>query len=197
VAYAVGKRYMLGIEGFGQDYGEAARHLRTAADQGHAGAMGLLGYMYCLGLGVQKSLDVAYSYFVSSSAKGDALGHNGLGFVHFHGTPVQARDQQAALRHFNESAHGGNADGMFNLASLLLSGQGIERSFQSAVLWLTQALDRGHTPAAYALALMHLNGVGIMRRSGSASAAPGCLARCRRPTAGSGRGSTTPPRCTS
>ncbi|CAK0900769.1 unnamed protein product [Prorocentrum cordatum] len=31
VAYAVGKRYMLGIEGFGQDYGEAARHLRTAS----------------------------------------------------------------------------------------------------------------------------------------------------------------------
>ena len=38
----------------------------------------------------------------------------------------------------------------FNLASLYLTGNGVAQSFQKAVLWYTQALDRGHTPAASA-----------------------------------------------
>ena len=58
-----------------------------------------------------------------------------------------------------------------------LTGSGTEQSFQKAVLYYTQApfvrlwrpgsssppsqaLDRGHTPAAYSLAVMHLNGIG-------------------------------------
>ena len=39
----------------------------------------------------------------------------------------------------------------------------VDQSFQKAVVWYTQALDRGHTPAAYSLAVMHLNGVGTIR----------------------------------
>lgn len=163
IAAAVGKRHLLGIDGFRQNYNRAATHLQIAADKNHGGAMALLGYMYCLGLGVAKTLDVAYSYFVSSAAQNDALGHNGLGYIHFHGTSVQAQDVKLAFRHFNESAYGGSADGMFNLASLYLTGTGTEQSFQKAALWYTQALDRGHTPAAYTLAVMHLNGVGTMR----------------------------------
>merc|ERR1719440_2428028 len=93
----------------------------------------------------------------------DALGHNGLGFIYFRGTTAQARNLRLAFRHFNESAFGGSADGMFNLASMYLTGTGTDQSFQKAVLWYTQALDRGHTPAAYTLAVMHLNGVGTVR----------------------------------
>lgn len=163
IAAAVGKRHLLGIDGFAQNYHKAAQNLQIAADRNHGGAMALLGYMYCLGLGVARSLDIAYSYFVSSAALNDALGHNGLGYIHFHGTGVQQQDVKLAFRHFNESAHGGSADGMFNLASLYLTGSGADQSFQKAALWYTQALDRGHTPAAYTLAIMHLNGVGTMR----------------------------------
>lgn len=163
VAAAIGKRYLLGIDGFKQNYKKALQYLRIASEQQHAGALALLGYMYCLGLGVEKNLDIAYSYFVSSSIQNDALGHNGLGYIYFHGTTIQARNLKLAHHHFNESAYGGSADGMFNLASMYLTGTGTDQSFQKAVLWYTQALDRGHTPAAYSLAVMHLNGVGTVR----------------------------------
>jgi TPR repeat protein len=163
VAAAIGKRYLLGIEGFRQDYRKAKHYLRLAANRNHPGALSLLGYMYCLGLGTQQNLDSAYSYFVSASAQNDPLGHNGLGFIYFRGTTAQARNLRLAFRHFNESAHGGSSDGMFNLASMYLTGTGTEQSFQRAVLWYTQALDRGHTPAAYSLAVMHLNGIGTVR----------------------------------
>jgi TPR repeat protein len=163
VAAAIGKRYLLGIEGFRQDYRKAKHYLRLAANRNHPGALSLLGYMYCLGLGTSKNLDSAYSFFVSASAQNDPLGHNGLGFIYFKGTTAQARNLRLAFRHFNESAHGGSSDGMFNLASMYLTGTGTEQSFQRAVLWYTQALDRGHTPAAYSLAVMHLNGIGTVR----------------------------------
>lgn len=163
VAAAIGKRYLLGLDGLKQNYKKAAKYLKIAAENKHSGALALLGYMYCLGLGVEANLDAAYSYFVSSSTQKDALGHNGLGYIYFTGTPAHDRDMKLAFHHFNESAHGGSADGMFNLASMYLTGSGTERSFQRAVLWYTQALDRGHTPAAYALAVIHLNGVGTIR----------------------------------
>lgn len=163
IAAAVGKRYLLGIEGFRQSYKKAREHLSVAADKNHAAALGLLGYMFCLGLGVERSVDLAHALFARAAEQGDPLGHNGLGFVFFHGTPSQKQHLGQAFQHFNASAHGGSADGMFNLASLYLTATGVEQSFQKAALWYTQALDRGHTPAAYALAVMHLNGIGTMR----------------------------------
>lgn len=163
VAAAIGKRYLLGIEGFKQDYHTAKHYLKMAASRNHAGALALLGYMHCLGLGTPQNLDTAYSYFVSAATQNDALGHNGLGFIYFRGTTAQARNMRLAFRHFNESAYGGSSDGMFNLASMYLTGTGTEQSFQKAVLYYTQALDRGHTPAAYSLAVMHLNGIGTVR----------------------------------
>mmetsp|Transcript_88273 Transcript_88273/g.248548 ORF Transcript_88273/g.248548 Transcript_88273/m.248548 type:complete len:752 (-) Transcript_88273:241-2496(-) len=163
VAAAIGKRYLLGIEGFRQDYRKARHYLRMAANRNHAGALALLGYMYCLGLGSPENLDTAYSYFVSAAAQNDALGHNGLGFIYFRGTGAQSKNMRLAFKHFNESAFGGSSDGMFNLASMFLTGTGTDQSFQKAILFYTQALDRGHTPAAYSLAVMHLNGIGVMR----------------------------------
>eukprot|EP00929_Paragymnodinium_shiwhaense_P090846 TRINITY_DN50942_c0_g1_i1.p1 TRINITY_DN50942_c0_g1~~TRINITY_DN50942_c0_g1_i1.p1 ORF type:complete len:788 (+),score=191.28 TRINITY_DN50942_c0_g1_i1:84-2447(+) len=168
VALAVGKRYLLGIEGFTQNYTKAAQHLHAAARQQVASATSLLGYMYTMGLGVQKSLDVAYSFFVTASMQDDALGHNGLGYFHFHGITVGADkpgppNLELAVKHFNASARGGNGDGMFNLATLYMTGMGVEQSHRQAMIWYTKALDRGHTPAAYALAILHLNSIGTAK----------------------------------
>lgn len=163
VAAAIGKRYLLGIEGFKQDFQKAKQYLKLAANRQHAGALALLGYIYCLGLGTPVNLDTAYAYFVTAASHNDPLGHNGLGYIYFRGTNAQGRNLKLAFTHFNESAYGGSSDGMFNLASMYLTGTAVQESFQKAVLYYTQALDRGHTPAAYSLAVMHLNGIGTVR----------------------------------
>ena len=49
---------------------------QMAAESNHGNSFGLLGYMYALGLGVEKDLDKAHTYFVSASIEGDALGQN-------------------------------------------------------------------------------------------------------------------------
>eukprot|EP00927_Polykrikos_kofoidii_P037792 TRINITY_DN32008_c0_g1_i1.p1 TRINITY_DN32008_c0_g1~~TRINITY_DN32008_c0_g1_i1.p1 ORF type:complete len:762 (+),score=99.66 TRINITY_DN32008_c0_g1_i1:95-2380(+) len=163
IAAAVGKRYLLGIDGFRQNYTKAARHLQVAAEKNHAGAMALLGYMHYLGLGAKKNLELAYSYFVSSSLQDDAIGHNGLGYFYFHGHVVAKVDMSLSFKHFNASAYGGSSDGMFNLGSMYLTGSGVAQSLSTAMTWFTHAVDRGHTPAAYTVAIMYLNGVGAVR----------------------------------
>ncbi|KAF4672641.1 Sel-1 suppressor of lin-12-like [Perkinsus chesapeaki] len=158
IASAVGKRFLLGVEGFQQSYSEARKFLQIGAAQSHPQSEALLGYMYCLGLGMDVDMVKARQFFSAAADKGDSLGLNGLGYLDF-----EARDFDEAFLNFNNSALKGSADGMFNLASLYLTGTGTVQSFPTAFMWYAQALERGHTPAAYALAIMHLNGVGTVR----------------------------------
>jgi TPR repeat protein len=116
--------------------------------------------MYCLGLGVPNDTAIAEKLFTQTLELNDldSLALNGLGFISFsRGEYVQSFSK------FNESAHAGSSDGMFNLASLYLSGLGTEQHFQRAFIWFSQALEAGHTPAGFALAVMHLNGIGTAR----------------------------------
>eukprot|EP00913_Durusdinium_trenchii_P000312 g285.t1 len=160
VAAAVGKRYLLGIDGFAQDFSRAKTFLHTAIQQQHPGARGLLGYMYSLGLGVHKDLDRAYAYFQNAAAQDDPLGHNGLGYIYFQGTEKIPQNLTLAFDHFNRSAQRGNADGMFNLASVYLTGSGVQQSFQKATQWDSRGADIAHPEV---LAVMHLNGIGTVR----------------------------------
>ncbi|CAK9015123.1 unnamed protein product [Durusdinium trenchii] len=163
VAAAIGKRYLLGIEGFKQDFQKAPDAKQDAkgskAWQWHEMKMSI----EIVGLGTPVNLDTAYAYFATAASHNDPLGHNGLGYIYFRGTNAQGRNLKLAFSHFNESAYGGSSDGMFNLASMYLTGTAVQESFQMAVLYYAQALDRGHTPAAYSLAVMHLNGIGTVR----------------------------------
>mmetsp|Transcript_68412 Transcript_68412/g.164222 ORF Transcript_68412/g.164222 Transcript_68412/m.164222 type:complete len:715 (-) Transcript_68412:8-2152(-) len=166
VAAAVGKRYLIGTDGFRQNYKQAEHFLRIAADQNNAEALALLGYMHSLGVGVEKNIDIAHTYFAAAAQQNDSSGLNGLGYIYFYGAPRQEVNHAQAFKLFNESAFRGSADGMFNVASLYLTGVGTDKSLHRAVLWFTEAIDRGHTPAAYALSVMYLNGIGVPNRQG-------------------------------
>ena len=160
IALAVGKRFLLGTDGFGQDYAQSLRFLMLAAVGGAppvaASAWALLGYIHALGLGVDVDVEKAEDFFQRGLE--DGLGLNGMGFIRF----KQDRFSEA-FGLFNQSAAAGSADGMFNLASVYLTGTGTGQNFQKAFMWFTEALRRGHTPAGYALAVMHLNGIGTIR----------------------------------
>ena len=157
IALAVGKRFLLGTDGFAQDYGQAHKFLTLAATKGdEPAAIALLGYMYALGLGVVTDMKIAEDFFKKGLS--DGLGLNGLGYLRFKQELVEESFQL-----FNRSATAGSSDGMFNLASLYLTGTGTHQNFQKAIMWFTEALRRGHTPAGYALAVMHLNGIGTVK----------------------------------
>jgi TPR repeat protein len=186
LALAVGKRFLLGSDGFPQDF-EKAREFFTliayndsvddgedylsldASDPERIGkkrkstllsALALLGYMEILGLDedgdVSTRMTIAERLFTLSQS--DSLGMNGLGYIRF-----KQENFTEAFSWFTKSADAGSADGMFNLGSMYLTGTGVVSDFRQAFMWYTEALRRGHTPAGYALAVMHLNGLGTVR----------------------------------
>lgn len=85
-AFSLGEAYYYGLMGLKVSYKTAFPYLQKAADQNHAEALYLLGKIFQLGKGVEKSLEKAISYYKLSSDQdfweaNDALGdiYRGLG----------------------------------------------------------------------------------------------------------------------
>jgi hypothetical protein len=69
--YVVGACYYNGCGGVAEDYAEAVRLYRLAADQGHAGAQNNLGSMIEIGLGVAQDRAEAIRLYRLAAAQGD------------------------------------------------------------------------------------------------------------------------------
>ncbi|KAJ1612080.1 putative Sel1 protein [Cryptosporidium canis] len=179
IQLALAKRYLLGMDGFQQDPAKAYKYLRKIADKAKTmvglvldipstlifgEAIGLLGYMHALGIGTAPDLKIAAEYFsISAFIYNDPGGHNGMGYVYFHGCPGFERNFRLSFHHFNESAFHLFADAQYNLASLYLTGMGTSQSFSDAISWYSRAYEQGHLPSALALSQLNLNGLGTNR----------------------------------
>ena len=62
------------------DFAEAAKWYRKAADQGDPMAQGVLGWLYATGRGVDKDLKTAVEWFRKGAAQGNAEAQFGMGF---------------------------------------------------------------------------------------------------------------------
>ena len=70
--YAAGNNYYNGANGVAQDYAEAAKWYRKAADQGYAEAQCMLGNMYYDGWGVPQSDTEAAQWYRKAADQGNA-----------------------------------------------------------------------------------------------------------------------------
>jgi TPR repeat protein len=68
-------------DGVPQDYAEAVRWYRLAAEQGSAVAQSHLGFMYAVGDGVPKDLVYSYMWLDLSAAHGNARARSGQGVI--------------------------------------------------------------------------------------------------------------------
>ena len=64
----------------GNDFAEAAKWYRKAAEQGDPMALGMLGWLYATGRGVDKDLKTAVEWFRKGAAQGNAEALFGMGF---------------------------------------------------------------------------------------------------------------------
>ncbi|MCH7775994.1 MAG: sel1 repeat family protein, partial [Gemmatimonadetes bacterium] len=90
-------------KGVPQDYGEAVRWFREAANQGDAGAQTNLGIMYFIGEGMLRDLTQAYMWYdLASSRFPPGAAHDGAvrnrDFVAKHMTPAQIAEAQRLAR---------------------------------------------------------------------------------------------------
>ena len=99
-------------DGYGvrQDYLEAAKWYRGAAEQGHAGGQFNLGLMHWLGVGAPQDYAEAVTWFRHAADQGDEKAQFALGLSYFHGQGVP-QDLVAAYMWFDLAARSEAADG--------------------------------------------------------------------------------------
>ncbi len=100
-------------QGLPQDYGEAVKWFRLAADQGLALAQNSLGTMYANGRGVPQDDQEAAKWFRLAAEQGDALGQLNLGFMYATGQGVP-KDNVLAYMWANLAASQGSEGAVKN-----------------------------------------------------------------------------------
>ena len=106
--YQLGEKHYNG-DGVPQDYKEAMKWFRLAADQGNADGQRGLGVMYYYGQSVPQNDNRAAHWFRKAAEQGDAVGQCILGVMHYNGQGVPQDDDQAAYW-FRKAAEQGDAD---------------------------------------------------------------------------------------
>src|SRR5580700_2149089 len=98
-------------EGYGvpQDYGEATRWWRKAAEQGDAKAQDGLGFAYRRGEGVAQDYAEAVRWYRKSAEQDYANAEYDLGYMYYYGYGVP-QDRVEANRLFHEAAAHGNEE---------------------------------------------------------------------------------------
>ena len=94
-------------EGVEQDFKEAAKWYRKAADQGEAMAQSNLGLMYHQGQGVEQDFKEALKWYQKAADQGNAMAQNNLGFMYANGQGVE-QNYVTAYAWWNIAATNGN-----------------------------------------------------------------------------------------
>jgi TPR repeat protein len=147
-------------EGVSQDYVEAMKWYRLAADQGYAKAQYKLGVMYQNGEGVSQDYAEAMKWYRLAADQGDAWAQYNLGFMYEKGQGVP-QDFAEAVKWYRLAADQGDAWAQHNLGNMYHQGEGVPQDYAEAMKWLRLAADQGDAVAQYNLGLMYHRGEGV------------------------------------
>lgn len=121
-------------QGVAQDYEEAARLLRQAADKGHAEAQATLGALYELGRGVPQDYVQAVAWYTKAAEQGFPFAQGHLGLLLSEGKGVPEDDAEAA-RWFRRAAEQADATAQFNLGAAYQFGMGVPLDYSESYFW--------------------------------------------------------------
>ena len=192
-----GEAYYYG-KGLPQDYTEAARWIRSAAERGHARAQYLLGECYDNRFGVPEDLNEAVKWFRKAAEQGNADAQNYLGSIYLETDAVEAvkwlrraaeqgfAEAQTAIGDcylkgigvavdigeaagwFRKAAQQGHAHGQVQLGRCYEAGRGVPKDEVQAAKWYHQAAQQNISSGALALAICFEKGLGVKQDSSEA-----------------------------
>ncbi len=139
---------------------DAVEAYRYAAEKGHTGSRWALANMYAYGDGVAKNDFEAFKIYSEIASQGVEPGSEDTGFFvnallsladyYRHGipgSPVKTDLSQARQLYFQVASTFGVAEAQFELAQMILAGEGGRADTQQAKKWLNQARKHGHAGA--------------------------------------------------
>lgn len=120
-----------------EEYGEAAKLYRQAAEQGYAPAQFGMGVLYDIGRGVAQDYKLALSWYTKAAEQGYAKAQNNLGFMYSQGKGTQ-KDYVAAHKWFNVSGARGYEEGRKNREVLegMMTPEQLALAQQQAGEWM-------------------------------------------------------------
>lgn len=140
---------------------EAVEAYRYAAEKGHRGARWALANMYAAGDGVTEDDYQAFKIFDEIARQGVEPGSVDTGYYvnalmalasyyrrGIPGSPINTDLEQTRQLYFQAASWFGIPDAQFELARMMLAGEGGENDVQQAKKWLNLARRKGHHGAA-------------------------------------------------
>jgi uncharacterized protein len=139
---------------------EALEAYRYAAEKGHTGSRWALANMYAGGDGVTRDDFEAFKMYSDIATNGIEPGSADTGYfvnalmalAHYYlngipGSPVKANLSEARQLYFQVASTFGIADAQFQLAKMILAGEGGKADVYEAMKWLNHARKKGHIGA--------------------------------------------------
>ncbi|CAN7419451.1 tetratricopeptide repeat protein [Rhizobium sp. LjRoot30] len=139
---------------------EAVEAYRYAAEKGHTGSRWALANMYADGDGVTQNDFEAFKIYSEIASQGVEPGSEDTGFFvnallslagyyqnGIPGSPVKVDLSQARQLYFQAASAFGVAEAQFQLAKMILNGEGGKANVQQAKKWLNAARKNGHAGA--------------------------------------------------
>ncbi len=142
-----------GEEGVAQDRKTALGWYQAAARNGNAVALYSLGRAYDLGEGVKPDPELAMGFYKAAALGGNAAAKVAMGTYFYEGKQVP-KDLAIARKWFEAGAAGDDPDGLFNLAAMLVKGEGGDKDTAKALALLRRAALKGHQTAPGAIAAL-------------------------------------------
>jgi len=146
----LGSLYQLGQAGLKTDYKEAMKWFQRAAQQGDAGAMYRVGYMYFSGQGVSLNFNEAVRWFKQSALEGFAVAQFTLGTMYREGQGVP-QNYTESLRWFSHAAEQGHAAAQHQVGVLIWHGKGAPQDYIEGCKWWYIAANNGSENAREAI----------------------------------------------
>ena len=130
--YKLGLNYYEGKNGKTQNYTEAVKWFRQAAEQGNAKAQNFMGVCCYNGSGVTQDYNEALKWYRKAADKGSASAQYNLGICYYTGRGV-TQDYNEALKWYRKAADKGSASAQYNLGRLTKVMNGRRRNCQNRI----------------------------------------------------------------
>jgi len=163
--YSLGSQY----ESWYQDYVEALKWYRKAAERGYFEAQFKLGEMYANGKGVAKDDVEALKWYRKAAEQRYAttqFNHLGAMYYDGEGAPEDAAEAVEWYRKLTEQGSHGREliqRAQFQLGFIYSNGEGVAQDHVEAAKWYREVAEQGHAKAQYLLGDMYFNGTGVTK----------------------------------
>ncbi len=145
------------------DFSRGMLFLRRAADGGYAQAQRELGILYETGIGVEKNIHKAMSFYSAAALQNDAPAMKDLAVLLFRRAKNDRARIDTALNLLRISAEADFADAQMIFAKICDNGVCVKQDKRKALYWCEKAAQNGCAEAMYALGWLYEHGRGVKK----------------------------------